>query len=185
MTQTTSTIWRVGTAFSGGGLGQIADADTVITFVAASVVDGDHIAQTDIGIEIGVGVNEKPKGNINEIQDTFVDSVTFTVTGFIEDAAGNTSPQIVKEWLMEEKTNSVFTKGRFGIELNDFPTYNVKPVIEGLIPQQPRGLILTSWNWIRVGETQSKAAFVATLRLNGDPGDAGTSPPFSWEVIHA
>jgi len=183
MTQTTSTIWRVST-FDSFGIGEISDADTVITFEPGSVVAGDHIAQTDINIEIGVGVNEKPKGNLNEIQDTFVDSVIFTLTGFIEDASFNFSTQVVKEWLMEEKTNAVFTKGRFGIEMPDFPDYNVKPMITGLSPEQPRGLILTSWNWIRTGETQSKAAFVATLRLNGDIGTKNTAPPFSWEVTH-
>jgi len=183
MSQTTSYVWRSGTS-SVGNVGIRALADSVITFVAGTVTDGVHVAQTDIDLEIGTGINEKPKGNINEIQDTFVDGVTFTVSGFVEDAQTNNVGQTVKEWLMEPKANSVFTKGRFALELNNFPSYNVSPITVSASPLQPRGLILTSWKWVRIGETKSKADFTATFRLNGDSGTATTSPKFDWTVVH-
>jgi len=182
---TTSYFWRSDTDNTANrGLRTEADADTII-FTAGTVVDGAHVSQTDIDIAIGTGINEKPKGNINEIQDTFVDGVTFTISGFIENAITNNVPQSIKEFLMEEKTNAVFTKGRFGIELNDFPSYNVIPITVSASPIQPRGLILTNWRWIRIGETGGKAAFTATVMLNGDHGTVGTSPKFDWTVVHA
>ncbi len=181
---TQSFIWRSGTASIGNrGLRTQGDA-SVIIFEAGTITDGVHNSQTDIDLVIGTGVNEKPKGNINEIQDTFVDGVTFTLTGFIEDAQTNNVGQKIKEWIMEAKTNTVFTKGRFGIELNDFSSYDVIPITISATPTQPRGLILTSWKWIRVGETKGKASFIATVKLNGDSGTATTSPKFDWTVVH-
>lgn len=182
---TTSYFWRSeANNTSEKGLRTETDAD-VITFTAATITNGVHVSQTDIDITIGVGVNEKPKGNLNEIQDTFVDSVTFTISGFIETAKTNNVAQTIKEFLMEAKTNTVFTKGRFGIELTDFPSYNVVPITVSASPTQPRGLILTSWKWVRAGETAGKAEFIATVRLNGDIGTTGTSPKFDWTVVHA
>jgi len=181
---TTSFVWRSGTTSLGNrGLRTQGDA-SVITFTAGTVTDGVHTSQTNIDLEIGIGINEKPKGNINEIQDTFVDGITWTITGFAENAANNPVGQTVKEWIMEAKTNTVFTKGRFGIEMPNFPDYDVIPITVSASPTQPRGLILTNWQWIRPGETEGKVEFVATVRLNGDSGTAGTSPKFDWTVVH-
>ena len=84
----------------------------------------------------------------------------------------------MKEWLIEEKTDDVFTKGRFGLELDDIDSYNLVPTGTGATPEQPKGYILTNWRWIRDGETSGKASFVATLRFNGDIG-SGTASKYT------
>ncbi len=177
-----SYLWRSIVAV--GGLGLRVNADSEIEFTPSNVTDGKHIHQHEIAGLVGFSENEKPKGAGNEFQDTGFDSFTFTVTGTTENPGLNAAEQTVKEWLIEDKTNGVFTKGRFGIELEDFSKYNVVPAAAGLVPDQPRGLILVSWQWIRNGEFRGKADFVAVFKLNGDLGNTTTTPSYDWEGLH-
>jgi len=183
-----SFIWRSTTGDEDANkLGQRASAGTdLIQFDLGNVSDGKHIHQTELGMTIGIGENEKPKGNINELQDTFLDGIEWTITGSVE-GASNTSLQKVKEWLIEAKTDAVFTKGRFGLELDsaDITDYNLIPSGTGASPEQPRGYIITNWRWIRAGAQPGRIDFIAILRFNGELGIAGTSPPYDWTVKHA
>ena len=178
----TSYIWR-STADADAdllGLRTAVDAE-VIEFTATNVVDGKHIHEHSIDLPIGFAENEKPKLNVNEIQDTFLEGVIFTVTGTIENPSTNPAGQTVKEWVIEAKTNTLFSKGRFGIELADFGSYDVIPAAIGGV-EQPRGLILVDWKWIRNGTYNGKADFIATLRFNGDFGVSTTTPKYDWTV---
>jgi hypothetical protein len=99
---------------------------------------------------------------------------------------GNSSVlQLVKEWLIEAKTDAVFTKGRFGLTLDDVDAYNLVPTGTGTSPEQPKGYVLTNWRWVRDGETNGKAGFIATLRFNGDVGNTTTTPDYNWTVNHS
>lgn len=175
-------IWRSTTAV--GGLGPRPLADTTIEFTENNVTQGKHIHEETIDLIVGYAENEKPKLKLNEIQDEGLDSVTFTITGTIENPEDNDAKQTVKAWLIEDKTNGVFTKGRHGIELTDFKEYNVVPTATGQTPEQPRGLILVNWKWIKNGEFQGKADFIATVKLNGDIGNTTTTPDYNWTVLH-
>ena len=158
----------------------------VITFSAENVSSGKYLHQTQLDLVVAIGENEKPKGNVNELQDTFLDSITWTLTGSVATQTGNTSVfQKIKEWLIDEKTDDVFTKGRFGLELDDVDSYDLVPTGTGASPDQPRGYVLTNWRWIRDGETKGKASFVATLRFNGNVGSNSSSPKYSWTVNYS
>ena len=61
----------------------------VITFSKTSVTDGKYLHQTQLDMIVGIGENEKPKGNVNELQDTFLDSITWTITGSVVTNAGD------------------------------------------------------------------------------------------------
>jgi len=99
---------------------------------------------------------------------------------------GNSSIfQKIKEWLIEGKTDTVFTKGRFGLELDDIDSYDLVPTGTGATPEQPKGYVLTNWRWIRDGETPGKASFVATLRFNGDIGKNTTTPKYDWTANYS
>ena len=118
-----SYIWRSTDGQEDGTTKQgtrTAAGTDVITFSKTTVTDGKYLHQTQLDMIVGIGENEKPKGNVNELQDTFLDSITWTITGSVVTDTGSSSVfQKIKEWLIDEKTDDVFTKGRFGLELDD------------------------------------------------------------------
>ena len=48
----------------------------VITFSDANITNGRYLHQTQLDMNVAIGENEKPKGNVNELQDTFLDTIT-------------------------------------------------------------------------------------------------------------
>lgn len=183
----TSYIWRA-TAVDSNRQCQRAAADSVIQFDSINVDDGKHIHQTQIDLVVAIGDNEKPQGDVNELQDVGLDSITWIITGSVESPTTNDVFQTVKEWMIGGKTTSTFTKGRFGLELDDITKYNLIPTGTGTggtaTVEQPRGYILSNWQWVRTGAVSGKAEFIATLRFNGDVGSAATTPKYSWTVNH-
>ena len=184
-----SYIWRSTDGQEDGttkqGTRSAAGSDA-ITFSKTSVSDGKYLHQTQLDMIVGIGENEKPKGNVNELQDTFLDSITWTITGSVVTDTGSSSVfQKIKEWLIDEKTDDVFTKGRFGLELDDIDSYDLVPTGTGAAVEQPRAYVLTSWRWIREGETKGKTTFIATIRFNGNVGSSTSSPKYSWTVIYS
>lgn len=183
---TSSYIWRSTEGQEHGttkqGTRTSAGSD-VVEFSINSVSDGKYIHNTQLDFVVGIGENEKPKGSVNELQDTFLDSITWTITGSVNTDTGASSVfDLIKKWLIEGKTDDVFTKGRFGLELYDIDSYNLIPTGTGASPEQPRGYILSNWSWVRDGETKGKTGFVATLRFNGDLGDTSTVRDYDWTV---
>jgi len=146
----------------------------IIQFNAAPTLPDatGSIQQTSIQLTSAVGINTKPKGKLNELQDTGFASMTFTITGFIEDPTNSLIPNLVKVWMLDPKVTGTYDHGRFGIELDDFPWYNIHP-------NANRGCILSDWNWIRAGETRGKAEFTATVRFNSDLTGLN-SPTYAW-----
>lgn len=163
----------------------------LIVFSNVNVTDGAHIHQTEFNITIAIGDNEKPQGDVNELQDVGVDSITWTITGSVESPTTNSVFQLVKKWMLEGKTDAVFTKGRFGLELDDIDAYDLVPTGTGGTKEQPRGYIISNWHWVKSGQTAGKVEFIATLRFNGNIGSKTstiTSPaytPYSWTVNYA
>ena len=85
-------------------------------------------------------------------------------------------PDRVKKWMCDKKTKATtFPKGRFGLELADFATFNVNP-------STTLGYMIQDWTWVRSGETKGKTDFIATLRLNGTIKSAGTDEDgtYTW-----
>ena len=160
-----------------------ASASDKISFEAGGVADGQgFIHQLEFKVTTELADNEKPNAKLNELQDTQVDSITVVITGSIHNwqsdgASGtqSTIPQTVKEWMCDKKTSTSFKKGRFGLELYDFPSFNVNPKNTS---GQERGYILQDWTWIRDGDIAGKTSFIATLRLNGYIGAENST--YSW-----
>ena len=155
-----------------------------IEFEASSVTDDQgHIHQPEFKIVTALADNEKPNAQLNELQDTQVDSITVTITGSIHNwqsagASGtqSTIPATIKKWMCDKKTKATnFPKGRFGLQLADFETFNVNPTAT-------LGYMIQDWTWLRVGDTQGKTEFIATLRLNGTIRSAGTDEDgtYTW-----
>ena len=181
----TSYIWRATSEVD--GLGERSASTEVIEFTITNESDGKHVRDTTIAWVVGFSENERPKQGFNQFQDTGINSLTFTITGHIENPKNNDIFQLVKEWLVERKQNNVFTKGSFGLELDNITAHNVVPASTGTTsptrPEQSRGLILVDWRWIQTGEWPSKADFEAEFKFVGDPGDTTTTTSYDWTVL--
>lgn len=75
-----SCIFRVTTA----GQTETSVTDKIEFEVTAIPDNAAHITDSEIDLLRAVGVNTKPKGNFNELQDTAVDSLTPIITGSIK-----------------------------------------------------------------------------------------------------
>lgn len=181
----TSYIWRCTNADANKQC-QLASAESSISFTISNITDGKHIHQTELNMVVAIGENEKPQGDVNELQDVGVDSITWIITGSVESPTTNDVFQTSKVWMLGGKTTTTFTKGRFGLSLDDITAFNLVPTGTGTggtaTVEQPRGYILSNWQWVKSGQVNGKADFIATLRFNGD---IGVSPTYSWEVNHA
>jgi hypothetical protein len=160
-----------------------ASASDKISFETANITDDQgHIHQLEFKITTALADNEKPNAKLNELQDTQVDSITVVVTGSIHNwqtagASGtqSTIPDKIKSWMCDKKSTSSFSKGRFGLELYDFPSFNVNP-------SSTLGYMIQDWTWIRDGDISGKTSFIATLRLNGTILTSGTDEngTYTW-----
>ena len=182
-----SYIWRSTTASAGLGPRPTSGSE-LITFTKTNEDDGRHLRDTTLAWKIGFSENSRPKQGFNQIQDTGPRSLAFNITGHVEGPINNTILQTIKEWLLEGKTNDVFTKGRFGIELENIGVHDAVPTATGttspIRPEQARGLVLVNWDWIQSGAWPSKGDFDATFRFNGNHGVNTTTPKYDWTVIY-
>jgi len=168
-----SAIWRA--TSSGTEPTTQNGTEDIIEFNSGSIVNNNGVLiQTKFTLSSSVAVNEMP-GAVDKLQDTGVQGITIYVTGSIEDPkTGGLDPaHKFKQWMLEDKTNSSFPKGRFGLRLDDFDALD-------LTPSTNRGYILSNIEFIRDGETKGKLQFVATLRFNGTIGSANGSGQYIW-----
>lgn len=173
MTNPPCTVWR---ATSTNPDGSEANADSNIQFelTAAPLKDSTaHLHQTEFRLKSGVGENEKVFGSGNELQDTKFEGLTVIITGTVQltippgianSGSRTTAIQTSKVWEIEDKINVTnFPKGLFGIRLDNFPEFNMKPQNSG---SNVWGIIIQDWTWTNIGEQQNRADFIATLRYN-------------------
>jgi hypothetical protein len=172
-----SAIWRA--TGSGTEPSTQNGNEDIIEFNSGSVVNNNGVLiQTKFTLSSSVAVNELP-GAVDKLQDTGVQGITIYVTGSIEDPkTGGLDPaHKFKQWMLEDKTNSSFPKGRFGLRLDDFDALDLTPSNSS---SNERGYILSNVEFIRDGETKGKLQFVATLRFNGAIGSANGSGQYTW-----
>jgi len=117
--------------------------------------------------------NPKVAGQINEVQDMGLDGIDVQLTTRIQNSS-NVSPgskmDILKKWLIEDKTNPVFRKGRFGLRMDDNPIFNVTPDDSSPL----FGYVLANIRFLRPEDHKNKVDAIITLRFSGDPVGLGT-----------
>jgi len=94
--------------------------------------------------------------------------VDVQVTGQIRQTSSITADlKHLVTWLQEDKTiQTGFSKGRFGLRMDDMPQFNITPTAT-------YGYVLAQARIIRDGEFKDKASVVITLRFSGDPVGIG------------
>jgi len=163
-----SALWWV-KASAADGAEATAVADTtnfasgeIVKFNESPVVaKGGNIWNTELGFRVSVPENAKVNGNNNDVQDMGLDGVDVVVTGMIKDSdTANDSIAKLMAWMNEEKTTTLFTEGRFGLRLDDFPAFD-------MVPTATYGYVIQSLRFSRVGDKTNRAGFILTLRVGG------------------
>ncbi len=130
---------------------------------------------TEVNYRNSTPENPRVAGQINEVQDMGLQGIDVQITGQLRNITNSTSPVLenndlskLVSWLQENKTEqTLFSKGIFGLRMNDMPQFNVTP-------SATFGYVLAQTRVIRDGEYKEKAGVVLTLRFSGDPQGLGT-----------
>ena len=166
---TNAALWQVQ---SGAGTGAEATAgDThTIDFNATTKVpsDGPFISDISVDFRRSVPENEAVAADNNELQDMGIDGLDITLEGIIgdadNDATGNAVNKLSK-WLQDGNTVTGYTKGRYGLKLDNAPQWNV-------VPTTTYGYHIRDVKLQYMGENRDLVHFTIRLALGGDVASA-------------
>ena len=145
--------------------------DTSQTNGAAVVPDAkSHVNTYNCVLTLVVQENPVPDtNNPSGLQDTGLAVVQYELTGYFDNTGGNAGAiAYFRNWQREDKTNSVYPFGRFGIRNDTRYEFNVRPTATN-------GLILEHLEINEDYEYQGRTTFTAKLRYNGDIVRLGVS----------
>lgn len=163
-------IWEVQ---SGAGDGTEATATATHTQLFNSTTkaptSGAFIDTISVILAKATPENESVDADNNEIQDMGIEGLTIIITGVSGDADNNTASNWVNKyikWVKDGNTTTGYTKGRFGLRLENAPQWNVNPT-------STYGYhILHDSKWDYIGEKKDLVAFTLKLGLGGDIASA-------------
>lgn len=105
----------------------------------------------------------------NEIQDMGIEGLTIKLHGFSGNANNNVAGNIVNKlikWTKDGNTTTGYTKGRFGLRLDNAPQW-------GVVPTSTYGFhLLRDSTWHYVGDSTDLVEFNLRLGLGGDIASA-------------
>jgi len=166
---TNAALWQVQ---SGAGTGAEATAgDThTIDFNATTKVpsDGPFISDISVDFRRSVPENEAVAADNNELQDMGIDGLDITLEGIIGDADNDVTANSVNKlskWLQDGNTVTGYTKGRFGLRLDNAPQWNV-------VPTTTYGYHIRDIKLQYMGENRDLVHFTIRLALGGDVASA-------------
>lgn len=158
-------IWRIGSSAS----------SALITDAAAKIIEFDEATVSTnqqyfkaLRAEISVDISQTNalKGDINPSQDGGVGSVRLYINGVIKDGATRTMRERLIRWLLEDKTTTNFSQGRFGTVFVNYPEFNIQPL--GTADPVGYGWLIEDGEVSHDGEFKGKTVFSLTLKYNGN-----------------
>ncbi len=158
-------IWQVQSG-AANGLEATAGATNTQLFNDTGKVIGSGAFTDEINIDFrrAVAENEAVNADNNELQDMGIQGLDIIITGLSgntnNDAAANLVNKFSK-WLQDGNTTTGFTKGRFGLRLDNAPQWNV-------VPTSTYGYHIRTANFVYIGEKKDTVKFTISLGLGGD-----------------
>ena len=151
--------------------------ESSVKFDGTTLADGKYNHIIDYKTTMSLVAQENPlpdSNNPNPLQDTGLAIMTFELQGYFDETdtantgTGSSEEAIeqLRDWLREDKTNSVYTFGCFGITNTLRPEFNVEPDHVG--ETNERGLILEHFEINQDYEFIGKTGFLCRFRYNGD-----------------
>lgn len=159
-------LWEVQSGAANGTEATAGDTHT-IDFIDASGTQpsaGAYINDIQVNFRRAVPENEAVDADNNELQDMGIDGLDVVLTGVIgntdNDAVANPVNKISK-WLQDGNSTTGFTKGRFGLRLDNAPQWNV-------VPTSTLGFHLKDCIFKYIGERKDLVEYTLTIALGGD-----------------
>ena len=159
-------LWQVQSGAANGTETTAGDTHT-IDFVDASSTQpsaGAYIEDIAVDFRRAVPENEAVDADNNEIQDMGIDGLDIILTGVSGDADNDAVANLVNKtskWLQDGNTTTGFTKGRFGLRMDNAPQWNV-------VPTSTLGFHLKNTTYQYIGERKDIVKFTISLALGGD-----------------
>ena len=162
-------IWQVQ---SGAANGQRATAGTTHSqaFNNTGKVPSGGAYIEDISIEFrrSIPENASVDANNNEIQDMGIEGLDIIIRGVSGntdyDNATNLANKFSK-WLQEGNTTTGYTKGRYGLQLDNAPQWDVTPT-------STYGYHIRSVSFKYIGERKDLVEYTIAIALGGDLNSA-------------
>jgi len=168
MANENAALWQV-QASAGNGTEATAGATNTVLFNADPITAGDsRIYNTEIDFRRAVPENEAVDADNNEIQDMGIEGLDIQITGRVSNINNDVSTAATNKlirFLKDGNTATLFTKGRYGLRLDDLPQF-------GVIPTSTYGYHIRSIRFIRDAEYKDKAGVIISLALGGDIASA-------------
>jgi len=159
-----SAIWQVQAS---GSSSESSAGDThTIDFNATTKVPsaGAYISDISVNFRRAVPENEAVATDNNELQDMGIDGLDITLEGVIGDADSDATANSVNKlskWIQDGNTATGFTKGRYGLRLDNAPQWNV-------VPSSTFGYHIRDIKLNYIGENKDLVHFVILMALGGD-----------------
>jgi len=158
-------IWEVQASAGNGTESTATSTHTQLFNNTAKVPSGGaYITNIEIDFRRATPENEAVDADNNEIQDMGIQGLDITITGISgntdNDATGNLVNKFSK-WLQDGNTTTLFTKGRFGLRLDNAPQWNV-------VPTSALGFHIRNAQFRYIGEKVDLVEFTINLSLGGD-----------------
>lgn len=164
-------IWRMTTP---GQTESTVPANERIRFNPTDLATNNgYVFASEVFYRNSIPENPKVAGQVNEVQDMGLDGIDVQLTTRIlnsSNVAPGSKMDILKKWLIEDKTSTTFRKGRFGLRMDDNPIFNVLPSSSAPF----YGYVLANIRFLRPEDHSNKVDVIITLRFSGNPSGLGT-----------
>ena len=169
-------LWQVQESAANGNEATAGDTNT-IDFNSNTKIPSDGAFIEDIVIDFrrAVPENEAVNADNNELQDMGIDGLDVILTGVIGDADNDATTNAVNKlskWLQDGNTlktgSPTYTKGRYGLRLDNAPQWNVVPVTGA----SGYGYHIRDIHFQYMGENKDLVHFTIRLSLGGDVATA-------------
>ena len=158
-------IWEVQSGAGNGTESTATSTHTQLFNNTAKVPSGGaYITNIEIDFRRATPENEAVDADNNEIQDMGVQGFDITITGISGDTNNDTASNLVNKfskWLQDGNTTTGFTKGRFGLRLDNGPQWNV-------VPTSALGYHIRNIQFRYLGEKVDLVEFTINMSLGGD-----------------
>ena len=162
-------IWQVQASAANGQRATAGTSNTQAFNNTGKVPSGGaYIEDISIDFRRSIPENVSVDANNNEIQDMGAEGLDVIIKGISGDADNDTSTNLANvfsKWLQDGNTATGFTKGRYGLQLDNAPQWNV-------IPTSTYGYHLRSASFRYIGEKKDLVEYTIALALGGDLDNA-------------
>jgi len=166
---TNCALWQV-QASASDGTEATAGNNNTIDFNSSTKKQSEGSFISDVSVEFrrAVPENEAVNTDNNELQDMGIDGLDVTLVGVVGNTDSNTSADSIyklSEWIQSGNTTTGYTKGRYGLRMDNAPQWNVTPTTT-------YGYHIRDIKLQYIGENRDLAKFTIRLALGGDVASA-------------